>query len=382
MKNLIKVLYISHEGDSMKGSTYSLFNMISAVNKWVVPIVILPKDGEACREFESRGIEYYIVPFKLSFTSKKGLGRVITFLPRYFRDYFYNYKAITEIAKIAQINGVNIIHSNSTVIDIGVKIAQRLSIKHVWHLREFLDKDFNFKPLIGWNLFLKKIQQSNAIICITRSINEHYKLLKAKNAYIVHDAVIKGKPLKESGSEVKKYLLFCGHVTLEKGIEEALMAFSVISKKYPELELWVAGSVADSYFPHLISITEKLGITDTVKFLGFRKDVISLMSWARCLLMCSKNEAQGRVTIEAMSVNCPVVAFASGGTLEIITENRTGFLYTSTDELVEKLHFIIENRENLNEILDNAQRFAFEHFSEEKYSKDLIKIYHKLLGKE
>lgn len=381
MKSSIKVLYISHEGDSMKGSTYSLFNMISALNKQVVPIVILPTDGDACREFQSRGIEYHIVPFKLSFTSKKGLGRAITFLPRYFRDYFYNYKAIEEIVKIATIKNVNIIHSNSTVIDIGVKIAKRLSIKHVWHLREFLDKDFNLKPLIGWNLFLKKIQQSNAIICITRSIYEHYKLTEAKNAYIIHDAVIKGKPPEESVSKVKKYLLFCGHVTLEKGIEDALMAFSIISKKYPELELWVAGSVSDSYFPHLTSLTEKLGITDTVKFLGFRKDVISLMSWAKCLLMCSKNEAQGRVTIEAMSVNCPVVAFASGGTLEIITENKTGFLYISTDELVEKLHFIIENHDGLNDILNNAQKFAFENFSEEKYSKELIKVYHKLLSK-
>ena len=159
MENLIKVLYISHEGDSMKGSTYSLFNMISAVNKQIVPIVILPTDGEACREFKNRGIEYYIVPFKLSFTSKRSIQRVATFLPRYIRDYFYNYKAVKEIAKIAQIRGVSIIHSNSTVIDFGAKIAERLSIKHVWHLREFLDKDFNLRPLIGWNLFLKNIHK-------------------------------------------------------------------------------------------------------------------------------------------------------------------------------------------------------------------------------
>lgn len=382
MENSIKVLYISHEGDSMKGSTYSLFNMISAVNKQVVPIVILPTDGEACREFKNRGIEYYIVPFKLSFTSKRNIQRVITFLPKYIRDYFYNYKAISEIAKIADNKGVNIIHSNSTVIDIGMKIAGRLSIKHVWHLREFLDKDFNFKPLIGWNLFLKKIQHSDAIICITRSINEHYGLTKAKNAYIVHDAVIKGNPNEHSGSEIKNYLLFCGHVTLEKGIEDALMAFSVINKKYPELELWVIGSVSNSYLPHLINITEKLEITNTVKFLGFQKDVISIMSGARCMLMCSKNEAQGRVTIEAMSIKCPVVAFASGGTLEIIKENKTGFLYTSIDELIEKIYFIIENRDSLNGVLNTAQTFAFEHFSEEKYSKDLIKIYHELLSNE
>lgn len=381
MKNLIKVLYISHEGDSMKGSTYSLFNMISAVNRQVVPIVILPTDGEACREFKSRGIEYYIVPFKLSFTSKRSMQRVITFLPRYIRDYFYNYKAIEEIVKIAKINNVNIIHSNSTVIDIGMRIAERLSIKHVWHLREFLDKDFNFKPLIGWNPFLRKIQQSNAIICITRSINEHYKLTKAKNAYIIHDAVIKGNPLNHSGSEIKDYLLFCGHVTFEKGIEDALSAFSVVSKKYPELELWVAGSVSDSYLLHLVDITKKLGVKDNVKFLGFQKEVIPLMSGARCLLMCSKNEAQGRVTIEAMSVNCPVVAFASGGTLEIIRENKTGYLYTSIDELIEKISFVSENRDALHSVVANAQKFAFEQFSEEKYAKELIKIYHKLLSK-
>jgi glycosyltransferase involved in cell wall biosynthesis len=43
--------------------------------------------------------------------------------------------------------------------------------------------------------------------------------------------------------------------------------------------------------------------------------------------MCSKNEALGRVTIEAMSRGTPVIGFDNAGTSEIIKHAYNGFLY-------------------------------------------------------
>ena len=45
------------------------------------------------------------------------------------------------------------------------------------------------------------------------------------------------------------------------------------------------------------------------------------------MLVCSKAEAFGRVTAEAMAAGCPVVGRASGGTLELM-EQKTGLLFS------------------------------------------------------
>jgi len=40
--------------------------------------------------------------------------------------------------------------------------------------------------------------------------------------------------------------------------------------------------------------------------------------------MCSRHEAMGRVTVEAMSACLPVIGFDNGGTAELIEHERSG----------------------------------------------------------
>jgi glycosyltransferase involved in cell wall biosynthesis len=70
-----------------------------------------------------------------------------------------------------------------------------------------------------------------------------------------------------------------------------------------------------------------LGLLDRVKFLGFRSDVAELMT--ACDLMAHTSiapEPFGRVIVEAMLCQCPVVATAAGGAVELIENGETGWL--------------------------------------------------------
>ena len=51
------------------------------------------------------------------------------------------------------------------------------------------------------------------------------------------------------------------------------------------------------------------------------------MRWANVVLMCSQNEAFGRVTVEALKSGRPVVGTRSGGTPELITDGIDGFVF-------------------------------------------------------
>ena len=72
----------------------------------------------------------------------------------------------------------------------------------------------------------------------------------------------------------------------------------------------------------------------------------------------------GLVMAEAQSFGKPVIAYRSGGALDIIIEGKTGefFKEQNTDSLIATLKRFDEKRYNYSYILRNAQKFSFANF--------------------
>ena len=84
------------------------------------------------------------------------------------------------------------------------------------------------------------------------------------------------------------------------------------------------------YVQYLQQQVAELGLEERVKFLGFRSDVVSLMS--ACDLIAHTSTAPepfGRVIVEAMLCGRPVVAAAAGGAVELVEPGKTGWLFTA-----------------------------------------------------
>lgn len=81
------------------------------------------------------------------------------------------------------------------------------------------------------------------------------------------------------------------------------------------------------YVQHLHDRVAELGLEKRVQFLGFRSDIVQLMS--ACDLVAHTSTAPepfGRVIIEAMLCGRPVVAAEAGGAIELVEPGITGFL--------------------------------------------------------
>jgi alpha-1,3/alpha-1,6-mannosyltransferase len=89
------------------------------------------------------------------------------------------------------------------------------------------------------------------------------------------------------------------------------------------------------HFLELKSLASELGIGRNVTFVrsfsGEQKK--TLLSSATCLLYTPDQEHFGIVPIEAMFMNCPVIAVRSGGPLETVVDGSTGFLCDPDAEL-------------------------------------------------
>ncbi|HET7241390.1 MAG TPA: glycosyltransferase, partial [Gemmatimonadales bacterium] len=104
------------------------------------------------------------------------------------------------------------------------------------------------------------------------------------------------------------------------------------------------GEVA--YAEELARLVERLGLADRVKLLGFREDIPSLMRVVDVVIHTSlAPEPFGRVLVEAMLMERPVIAADAGGAREIVQEGVTGLLVPPgrSDDLAGALRRLLED---------------------------------------
>jgi glycosyltransferase involved in cell wall biosynthesis len=119
----------------------------------------------------------------------------------------------------------------------------------------------------------------------------------------------------------------------------------------------------------------ELNIQNNVEFWGHIDDPYKAYLEADVVLMCSKNEGMGRVTVEAMAACRPVIGYDNAGTSEIVRHEQTGLLYQGGfEELAVQMKRCVENPDWGRQIGENAWQFARNEYSVETYAKNVYKV--------
>ncbi|WP_082116008.1 glycosyltransferase family 4 protein [Hymenobacter terrenus] len=87
----------------------------------------------------------------------------------------------------------------------------------------------------------------------------------------------------------------------------------------------------EAYLHQLQTQVARLGLEKHVHFRGFRADPALFYQAIDVFVLASENETYGMVTLEALASGVPVVASASGGTVELVQHDQTGLLYPLRD---------------------------------------------------
>lgn len=253
-----------------------------------------------------------------------------------------------------------------------------LKVKHVWHLREFQDKDFNGFSYNGWKDFYKLINKSDAVIAISKAVYRHFNLSIHKNSHIIWDGV-RSKSSCIFNREKKDFILYCSStIYYNKGLHDLLEAYANYELPKMQIYLHVLGSMDEEYNQVIQKIINKYDICKYVVFKGQCNNVDKYMSEAKFFVLPSLNEGLGRVVIEAMFNGCPVIVRNTGGPTEYIKDKINGFIFNTTSELTGLLNYVIKN--NTESISLTVQKFVMENFSEEVYGKKVLNIYKELIN--
>ena len=130
----------------------------------------------------------------------------------------------------------------------------------------------------------------------------------------------------------------------------------------------------DEYVEELHQQIERLGLSDRVRFLGFRRDIAELMSMCDLVVHTSTApEPFGRVIVEAMLCGKPIIASAAGGAIELIQNERTGWLTQPGDslELAKAIDNCLQQSDLAQKVAQAGKQSAIERFDLSKIERQI-----------
>ena len=127
----------------------------------------------------------------------------------------------------------------------------------------------------------------------------------------------------------ERLLFFVGRIVHEKGLHVLIRAMPTILREFPETRLLVAGRNSR----HMMPLTWELGVQEQVRFLDFITDQQrdTLYQAVDAAVFPSLYEPFGIVALEAMALDCNVIASDVGGLGEVVQHTINGLTVYPND---------------------------------------------------
>ncbi|MCB4811268.1 glycosyltransferase family 4 protein [Methylovorus menthalis] len=121
----------------------------------------------------------------------------------------------------------------------------------------------------------------------------------------------------------RQLLTLPARLTRWKGQENFITLLAQLRQQGAKVHGLIVGDVQagkGAYLDELKLQAERLGVADSITFTGHRQDIRDIMAMSHIVFSLSQQpEAFGRVTMEALSMGVPVIAYAHGGVAEQLT---------------------------------------------------------------
>jgi L-malate glycosyltransferase len=164
-----------------------------------------------------------------------------------------------------------------------------------------------------------------------------------------------------------------------KGLTYLLQAFARVAKDKSDLRLVIAG--VGELEQQLKQQAQDLGIGDQTIFAGYVNNLPELMSLFNFFVLPSLQEACSLACAEAMAQQKAVIGTSIGGIVEQVADGETGFIIPpqDVDSLAEKLQYLLDRPELVDEFARNGRKRYEELFALDRMLIKTEDLYTKLL---
>ena len=308
-----------------------------------------------------------------------------------------NFKAYKELVQFIKTEKIDYIHCNTPTGGLLGRLAgKKCKVKKVIYQAH----GFHFykgAPLKNWLLYypVEKwlAHYTDALITIN---NEDFERAKKKfklrnhgkvyyvpgvgidtTQYNLDEKLREGKRRELGLNEGDIVVISMGDLIERKNYDTAIRAIAEANE--PKLQYFICGKGPEE--EKLKALTESLGVTKQIHFLGFRSDIKELLTAADIFLFTTKQEGLPRSMMEAMASGLPCIASKIRGNTDLLDGTDGGFLCKTTDvsDYAEKLKILASDKD-LRKTMGRINLVTIHGFNSETVSKEIVKIYEQELN--
>ncbi|HAQ2381820.1 TPA: glycosyltransferase, partial [Enterococcus faecium] len=217
----------------------------------------------------------------------------------------------------------------------------------------------------------------NSVIGVSNSVKEEFRYKQLiKDKFVLLPNTVNTERIIKMGNEFVEDdidILYVGRMAEPKNPIGAINVLENVVKKYSK-HLRVVMIGEGPLFDEVKMQIQKRNLTDVIELKGFKSNPYKYMKKSKVLLMPSLWEGFGLVSVEAMLLETPVVAYNVGGLKDIIDETN-GFLCGSEVELSNSLMKLLNSEELRKKMGENAAISAKKFSNMNRYQGVLEKIY-------
>lgn len=204
-------------------------------------------------------------------------------------------------------------------------------------------------------------------------LNDFGSFLKPKiqtiyNGVLIEDIIQKS----DERRKIPPKFLVVSHLRYSKGIQDLIAAVHLVTKELKsDLEIDVYGD--GPYKDELMRLVSKYKVSSNLNFLGSHSNVKKLYQQYDYLIQPTHMECFSLSILESLAANVPVITTPVGGNLEVVTNNKNGFIFKPKD--VTALASLLTSLLNGEKRIEGNTRSLIEHkFSIEKMVQQHLEV--------
>lgn len=369
------VVFFSHSAE-LHGSERSLLELVTGLihDYGAICSVYLPQSGPLVDRLKKVGAAIIVAEYAW-WCGTESVADPEIIQNRFDQSFRIVLDQATELARI----GPDVICTSTLTLPWGAVSAALINRPHLWMVNEFGELDHGLRFYLPFSEVRRFIvDSSNQIVTCSKAVQDGlFKPLGAENAETIYNYIaLPEEATKESGEEFffvpgAFRVVIYGRISESKGQEDAILAaVELIKERARNVELVLVGNGHPVYLRYLRQIVADARLEDRIRFLPFQENVFPIINQADAVLVCSRNEAFGRVTLEAMLMKKAVIGSNSGGTIELIHDGETGLLYDpgNSHRLADQIERLIDLPELRSDLGQNALEYASTSFTKARFA--------------
>lgn len=314
-------------------------------------------------------------------------------------------RSVWSLVRLIRAQQIDLVYTNSVMTLDGALAARYCGIPHIWHLKEWFGSQARVKFWLPDSMLARFIRNfSTRVLVMTRFIGEIFERYDLRDRItVVNDGVdvtsfgqeARGGALRQSLGVTDEQFLIGMAASLSSTWKQHSVFIEMAARlvdRFPQIRFAAFGPEPQRhrnpaynqpwrYYQGLRAQVTRLGLNDKFIWAGFHRDIPQMMDAVDVLVHPCAQEPFGRVAIEAMAAQCPVVGPNTGGIAESVIDGETGILVPAGDvsAFADATARLVSDS-NLRQRMGAAGRaHAAKNFSLEQHVAQISNIYDEIL---